>query len=107
MGWDVYVTKWCQRDMDDLAEYILDNDSIETAEVILGKLTEAILSLESFPMRGRAVPELVLSGIDGPRELIVGPHRVLYDVSGKVVHVLAVLDSRRELESLISGRLGG
>lgn len=107
MGWDVFLTDWCQRDMDDLAEYILENDSIEAAEIILGKLTEAILSLESFPMRGRTVPELVMPGVDGPRELIVGPYRVLYDVSGQAVHVLAVLDSRRDLESLISQRLGG
>jgi plasmid stabilization system protein ParE len=51
------------------------------------------------------VPELLRHGLAVWRELIVKPYRILYRIEGQTVYVLAVLDSRRDLEDLLLERL--
>ncbi len=58
----------------------------------------------TMPRRCRAVPELAAEGIDGSRELIVGPYRVMFAVRDSTVIILTVLDSRRDLGELLVAR---
>lgn len=82
-------------------------ESPERALAILNELERRAQSLERFPGRGRVVPELAAAGIAQYRELIVTPFRVVYDVddTSRKVHVVAVVDARRDVRDLLLRRL--
>jgi plasmid stabilization system protein ParE len=71
---------------------------------VLDKVEQTAQGLTTLPMRGRVVPELATFGIHIYREIIMSPWRIIYRVSGKTVHVLAVVDGRRNLEDLLLER---
>jgi len=51
------------------------------------------------------VPELLHTGISQYRELISAPWRIVYKVASNQVFIIAVLDSRRDLQTVLLGRL--
>lgn len=75
------------------------------AEKILKEIRSRGESLGRSPERGRFVPELDRLGIRDYRESILPPWRIIYRARGAWVEVLAVLDSRRNVEDLLLRRL--
>ena len=89
-----------QEDLREIIEYIAAED-LPGAFRILEKIRARAEDLASFPERGRLVPELKGQGIGLYRELVIPPWRILYRITGRKVHVLAVIDSRRNVEDLL------
>jgi len=102
-----YEVLWAATTEDDLANIVdyVANDSPSNALKILQKIKETASRLYHSPERGRIVPELQDQGILQYRELIVPPWRIMYRTVGKNVFVLSVLDSRRNVEDILLGRL--
>lgn len=102
-----YEVIWAATAEDDLADIVayIASDSPANALKMLEEIKEASLQLYHLPERGRIVPELQDQGILQYRELIVPPWRVMYRTVGKNVFVLSVLDSRRNVEDILLGRL--
>jgi len=100
----VYWSKIAQDDLVDIIEYI-SLDSYENAEVIFKKIKEQTVKLESFPERGRTVPELEFHNITNYREIIITPWRIIYRIEEQKVYVLSVIDSRRNFEDIILKRI--
>ena len=61
--------------------------------------------LITLPNRGRVVPELLHTGISQYRELISAHWRIVYRVENRQVLIMAVLDSRRDLQTVLLNRL--
>lgn len=102
-----YQVQWtdtAQQDLTEIIEYIAQ-DSISDALMILQKLETKAALLITLPNRGRVVPELLHTGISQYRELIRSHWRLVYRVESKQVLIMAVLDSRRDLQTLLLGRL--
>lgn len=102
-----YQVLWshtAQRDLTEIVEYIAQ-DSISDALAILQKLETKAALLITLPNRGRIVPELLHTGISQYRELISAPWRIVYRVDNKQVLIMAVLDSRRDLQTVLLNRL--
>ena len=102
-----YKVLWANSASEDLrliVEYIHTDNPI-AARDIFEKLKSKSLSLNAFPERGRIVPELKEHGILQYRELVIPPWRIIYRVSEKWVHVLLVIDSRRNVEDVLLSRL--
>jgi addiction module RelE/StbE family toxin len=93
-----------RRDLDALVSYLADR-SPQAALSTLDQLESRARSLATLADRGRVVPELGRVHIREYRELVVSPYRLLYRVQGPRVLVLAVLDSRRNLEDILLDRL--
>ena len=92
-------------DMLAIADELAASISIEAALVLDERLDAAIESLDEMSNRGRVVPELRVRGITRYRELIVSPYyRIMYRVEEREVWVIAVLDHRRELDTLLQER---
>lgn len=72
---------------------------------MLGRLEARAAALSTTPARGRKVPELAALDVHHYRELIERPWRILYRIEGDRVLVVAVLDGRRDLASLLIERL--
>ena len=92
------------RDLEAIARFIA-SDSPLNAGRVLARLRERAGELSSRPERGRVVPELARFGIVVYREVIVRPYRIVYRVRDRSVHILAVLDGRREIEDLLFERM--
>ncbi len=102
-----YEVIWASVAKDDLAriiEYIaIDNPA--NALKVLNKLKEKAAYLYHLPKRGQIIPELQEYGIYQYRELIVAPWRMMYRVQEDKVYVLAVLDSRQNIEDILLKRV--
>jgi toxin ParE1/3/4 len=103
----VEITASAGRDLVEIWSYVAVNDSPYAADVLLSRLEQAMSSLDRLPARGRVLREV--QGAPGHefRELIVGPHRMVYRQEGQAVYVYAVLDGRRLLRDLLAARLAG
>lgn len=104
---DRFTVQWAQTAVDDLlsiVDYVAGRDGVEAAERLYGQITRDVKSLEAMPSRCRVVPELQAEGIDGYRELLVGPYRLMFAIRGSEVVLLTALDGRRDLGELLVER---
>jgi plasmid stabilization system protein ParE len=102
-----FAVRWSQTaesDLKGIVEHIAE-DSPARAYEVFNDIKATILSLHTFPDRGRIVPELQDQGITQYRELIAAPWRIIYRISEEAVYVLSVLDSRRNVEDILLKRL--
>jgi len=102
-----YEVLWAHtaaKDFENIIDYIA-NDSPSNAQQLLKKIRDEASSLSTFPERGRVVPELRTQGILQYRDLIIPPWRIIYRISGKCVYILAVFDSRQNMEDILLQRL--
>lgn len=91
-------TDAARADLRAISFHIAD-DSLDNALVVVDRLEKRAGSLTTLSVRGRVVPELRRIGLKRYRELIEGPWRLLYFADGPMVHVIAVVDSRRNLQA--------
>lgn len=80
------------QDLLDIYTHMAASGGQEQAGTILGKLEQAILSLESLPLRGNVPPELEIVDITRYRETHAHPWHVIYEALDRVVHVHWVFD---------------
>ena len=102
-----FRVRWTRAAQDDVSA-IIDYVAVEnarTAREILTALKYSAAKLERFPDRGRYVPETRALDVFTYRELVNRPWRIIYRREEHTVFVLAVLDSQRDLESLLIERL--
>jgi plasmid stabilization system protein ParE len=102
-----FAVRWAkvaEQDLEEIVDYVA-LDSIDEALRILAKLRGEAAALATMPRRGRVVPELQAQGVSVYHELIVSPWRIIYRINEQQVHVLAVFDSRRNLEDILLERL--
>jgi addiction module RelE/StbE family toxin len=80
-------------------EYIA-NDSETYASRFVDSLVRATLKLEKHSRIGRIVPEFEDTEYDF-REVIYRGYRIIYQINKKEIEILAVINSRRDLETAI------
>jgi toxin ParE1/3/4 len=103
-SYQVLWTHTARQDLTEIIDYIAQ-DSVDDALAILQRLETKAALLITLPNRGRVVPELLHSGISLYRELISAPWRIVYRVENRQVLIMAVLDSRRNLQAVLLNRL--
>lgn len=89
-----------ESDLTEIIEYIMQNNPA-TAHELFKKIKIKTENLALLPDRGRIVPELLSQGISLYREIIISPWRVIYRIADKTVFILAVIDSRRNVEDVL------
>lgn len=102
VGW----TKTARNDLHGIVHYLRQQSHAGAVSVFV-LVKEKALDLNRFPERGRIVPELQSQGVFHYRELIIAHWRLIYKLAGDSVTVIAVLDSRRNLEDILLQRLLG
>ena len=105
MKYSVLWTQTAQDDVRSIYEYISAHESEERAFDVYLRLKTRASSLESFPMRGRELPELTCHNILGYRELVEHPWRIVYKVLDDKVFILSVFDGRRSFENVLMDRI--
>ena len=107
MRHEVLITQGAERDLEEIYDHIAEFDSPEKAEYVLGRLLEVAERLATFPDRGPHPKELQALGIREYRQTFFKPYRLIYRVTGKQVFIYLIADGRREIQSLLAGRLLG
>ena len=106
---DPYRVHWSEQAESDVTEIVehVSRGAPMAASDLAGALERRAATLVSLPMRGRVVPEFATFQIRTYREIIEGPYRILYRIDGRAVQVVTVVDSRRDLATLLVSRLLG
>ena len=101
-----FKVEWARAASTDLLNIIdyISEDSTNSVVRIFEKIRSKCETLKQTPERGRVVPELKEFGIYSYNELIVKPWRIIYRISDNKVYVLAVIDSRRNIEDILIAR---
>jgi toxin ParE1/3/4 len=90
---------WSRESLDDInaiAEYI-SRDSQSHAQQVVERILDLGASLSKQPSMGRIVPELENPQV---RERFIYSYRLIYELKGEEIHVLAVIHGKRLLESV-------
>ena len=105
MPFAVLLTADAACDLEDLYQYIAVHDAPGKADHVLTNIEKVFGSLSESPERGVYPKELLALGIRDYREIFFKPYRVIYRVTGDVVHVLLIVDGRRDMQTLLQRRL--
>ncbi len=86
-------------------DYYLLETSDKTAAKVIDSLQTAVNTLAELDERGSIPKELLAIGIRQYRQLIVKPYRIVYERLPDKVVVHAILDGRRDIQTLLTQRL--
>lgn len=102
-----YRLLWTRSAEDDLLNIIghIKADSPKNARAVFAKIRKHDASSNFFPLKGRVVPELQREGITLYREVVAAPWRIVYKVGDDTVYIMAVIDSRQNVEDILLQRL--
>lgn len=101
----VLMTEEATKDLIDLYRYVAYHDSSQKASRLIDKLEKVCESLDLFPQRGHCPPELQYLSIHDFLEIHFKPYRIIYRIMKDKVYIYAVLDGRRDMQSLLECRL--
>ena len=99
--------RWAQSaslDLIEIVEFIKGDQPDAARKVGLSFLTEAS-RLRRNPRQGKVVLELLEKGVVDYRQLIISAYRLIYVIRSEFIDVVAVIDSRRDVQSLVLRRL--
>jgi addiction module RelE/StbE family toxin len=100
----VNITQNAEDDLNEIILFIAQNNP-QNAIKIMEKIQARIKTLDHFPYRGSYVPELLVRNIKDYRQIIESPWRVIYKVDDDIVNILAIIDSRRNLQDILIKKL--
>jgi addiction module RelE/StbE family toxin len=100
----VNMTQNAENDLNEIILYIAQNNP-QTAIKIMNKIQTKINTLDHFPHRGGYVPELLAKNIKSYRQITESPWRIIYKIDNTSVNVLAIIDSRRNLQDVLVKKL--
>ena len=101
------IVRWARPaslDLIEIIEFIRQDRPTAARKMGRAILLEAS-RLSRHPRAGKIVPELLKQGISEYRQVLVPPFRVEYAVRKAFVEIVAVIDSRRDLEAVLFQRL--
>jgi toxin ParE1/3/4 len=101
----VRIVREAEEDLAELVDYIAQHDSVERANYVLERLITVCERLEQHPERGHFLPELRSLGIKTFREVHFKPYRIIYEVVGREVFILLIVDGRRSFQAILERRL--
>ena len=103
----IYQVKWTSSAKEDLLNIVdyIKKDSLSATRKVYEQIKEKAQSSNFFPLRGRIVPELLKEGITIYRELIAQPWRIMYKIENDTVYIMAIFDSRQNIEELLLQKL--
>lgn len=103
----VFLTRGAEHDLEEIYNYISGHDPQDNADHVLDKLMEVAETLAAFPERGAYPKELLALGIREYRQAHFKPYRLIYRVIGSQVFIYMITDGRRDMQTLLSGRILG
>ncbi len=92
------------RDLDSIVD-LRSHDDVKTSLQFINRICKAPAKLQAVPNSGRIVPELKEFSLSTYREILTPPWRIIYKFSDPNIYVMAVIDSRRNVEDILLDRM--
>lgn len=105
--YEVLLNRGAEQDLESIHDYISEFDSPVKANDVLDRLMHVVAGLAQFPERGSYPRELVALGIKDYRQTAFKPYRVIYRILERQVVIYLIVDGRRNMQSVLAGRLLG
>ena len=105
MKFEVRLTADAARCLEEIYNYIAENDAPAKANHVLKRIERVIDNLATFPERGSFPKELLRLGIREYRQNFFKPYRIIYRVQGTIVYVYVIADGRRDMQTLLARRM--
>lgn len=105
MRHQVVLTLDAETDLEEILEYVAMHDVPGKDNYVLDRMGEVVESLAAFPERGSHPKELLALGMRNFRQVFFKPYRVIYEVEGRTVRVLLIVDGRRDMQALLARRM--
>ena len=102
---EVVLSEPALADLLDINDYYLREVSDRVASNIIDGLEAAVNNLADFPDMGSIPKELLSLGIRQYRQVIQNPYRIIYETFADKIVVHAILDGRRDMQSLLVQRI--
>lgn len=103
----VLLTADAANDLEDLFDFIREQDSPTRAAHVLDEIQRISESLAEFPDRDVYPKELSALGTHEYREVFFKPYRIVYQTIDDTVYVMLIADVRRDIPTLLARRLLG
>jgi toxin ParE1/3/4 len=99
--------RWAQAASLDVIEIVefIKQDRPDAARKLGRSFLAQASRLRRNPRQGKVVPELLEKGIADYRQVVVSAYRLIYAIRTEFIDVVAVIDSRRDVQALIFQRL--
>lgn len=107
MSFEVRWTGAAAADLEEIIDWISQNDSPARAGHVLERIESVVDALKRHPEQGGHPPELLQVGSRDYRETFFKPYRIVYRVQGRQVFIYLVADGRRDMQALLARRLLG
>lgn len=101
--YEVRITEGALGDLDAIRSFIALHRGEDSADVWMAGFDDIIDSLEQFLDRGSVPPPLLDLGIDTFRQSPMLPFRIVYEVNGTFVVLIAHM--KRDFQSVLQERL--
>ena len=98
--YEVYISGFAENDLKEIVVYYYEKNQ-KFALNLYAKIKTKIFSLESFPEKGKIVPELEKQGIIKFRQITEGNFRIIYSIKENNIYIHIIIDSRRNLEEIL------
>ena len=98
----VVWTAPAKQQLRDIFEYIRKSSPYYAVKVV-ETLVSRSETLETFPERGRIVPEFNSSSV---REIYIYSYRLIYEIQSDRINILAVIHGKMDMESAIESNKG-
>ena len=102
----VNMTQNAENDLNEIIMFIAQSNPMNALK-IMDRIMERVNSLNQFPQKGAYVPELLAKNIKEYRQITEPPWKIIYRIDGKIVNVLVIIDSRRNLQDILVNKLLG
>jgi len=101
----ILLTEAAVQDLEDIVDYIRENDGSRQADYVLNRIEETLSTLVDLPDRGHFPKELSALGIRQYREIFFKPYRIIYQIISKNIYIMLITDGRRDMQSILERRL--
>ena len=105
MSRKIVILESAEHDLNKLRSYIVKNFSIKIWRNTYVKLKESIRNLQNFPQAGVIPEELEKLNLSQYRQIISGLNRIIYEVRQDTIYIHVIVDSRRDMNALLTRRL--
>ena len=100
----VNMTQNAENDLEEIIMFIAKS-SPQAALKIMERIKAKVNTLYYFPNKGAYVPELLARNIKDYRQITEPPWKIIYKVDHKIVNILVIIDSRRNLQDILIKKL--
>ncbi len=109
MTYRVVMLKSAQEELRHLyGDYLVPNFGVEVAQKQYRLIKNSVEMLKNHPRMGRPIPELLETGFDHFRQLVIeGLNKIVYQIDDdkKIVYIHVFCSVRQDFETILRNRL--